>query len=298
MSNKRLVGLVPILAALAALAAMPVAAQSAIPHWYKSGKRIAEGSKVPYLLYGGAVDVAQENQAGGLMKCMIGASGYVENPRGSGLNIGMNGPAGVGETLSIKYYSCIEPQCETEVMELLGTGYVGHAFAVGYNEPWANQLQGVGPTTFEDKIGGQPNAGVNPPGESSWGEGYAEGFPARTQAPNGLGTSWGATNAVGEITGCEAYPNPEGAPGFGLGPGQPERVKPSGDVQWGELPFEGELHPEIGGGCGSPAIPEEMTFTGAPSEYLEGTFPFKDTYSGELKILGYETQSALCVLPN
>ncbi len=300
--SKKLFSLAPLLAILA-FAVVPAASQAATPHWFKAGKRQAEGTKVPVMTWGGAVDLAQESPAG-FIQCKSVGAGYIENPKGTSPNTGEKGPAGSGATLSSNFYECnggTPKACEEGVKSKLGAlGYVGVPFAIAYNFPWKNELTGT--ETFEEKIGTTPHAltggqafGLSIPALGS--EAYAEGFPAKYQAPGGHGAAWGATGAIGAVVGCEIFPNPEGAAALGGVTGQPERVGSES-----ELPFEGELHPLIGGSlnnAASAASPAVTEFTGASSGALEDPLGPGEGGSnkGQIKYLGYESQASISVAP-
>jgi len=305
--SKKLFSLAPLLA-IAAFAVMPAVAQAVPGHWFKNGKRQAEAVKVPVMTWGGAVNLKQESPAGEINCKGVGA-GYIENPKGTGTEVGEKGPAGAGATLSSNFYECKEPKCETEVKEKLGAlGYSGVGFAVTYNFPWENKILGEGP--YEEKIGAKPNQGAG----QSWGsqigpetaagtsQAYAEGWPAKFQAPSGFGgepkgRNWGAPGAIGAVVGCEVFPNPEGNATFGGIKGQPERVGKES-----ELPFEGELHPLIGGGLNnapSASNPAVVEFIGTASGTLEDPLGpgLGGANTGQVKYLGYETQTPISVAP-
>ena len=292
------------------------------PHWFKGGKRQAEGIKVPTVSWGGAVNAelayfeAPSKQA--QISCKTVSGGYIENPKGSGGSTGKMGPAGTGKTLVSANYECVDKTCETEVtMMYPDLGYVGIGFIAGYNFPWSNELldqdnyQIPHNGAFEERIGATPDAGTG----QSWGqsipgqsEAYAEGFPARSQAPGGHGgaengtnasnnpgatSRWGAPGAIGLVAGCEIFPNPEDNTALDLGTGLPERVV-------SETPLEGELHPEVGGelnGVSSPASPAQVQFNGSYSGELAGPVGPGEggIFKGNLKILGYESQSSISV---
>jgi len=316
--SKKLFSLAPLLA-IFAFAVMPAASQAApsIPHWFKGATRQAEGVKVPVVTWGGAVDLSQESAAG-FIQCKGVGAGYIENPKGVSPNTGEKGPQGAGASQLSAFYECnggTPKACEEGVKAKLGAlGYVGVPFAVTYNFPWVNQLQPALAESFEEKIGTTPDAGTG----QSWGiaitgqsEAYAEGFPAKYQAPGGLGgaknganaekeqgstSHWGAPGAIGAVVGCEIFPNPEGAPALGGVQGQPERVSTSSQLQ-----FEGELHPLIGGALNGvgPASPSQVEFTGPSSGTLEDPLGpgAGGSNKGQVKYNGYETQSLIRVNP-
>ncbi len=246
-------------------------------HWFKSGTKLKQGTKVPIVSWGGAANVSP-NGASAEVNCKTVASGNIENPVG--------GASGRGETTSASYYECKAPKCEAEVAEspLGRLGYKGIGFVAAYNLPWNDELIGS-PPSQEEMIGAPPSGNL--------GAGFPEGYPANSQPPDGEGTSWGAKGAIGLISGCQIFPNPEGAPALGGERGQPSRVA-------GEVPYEGELRPEIGGslnGAASAANPALVRFAGAASGELESSLgPGKGgTAGGAMKYLGYETQSPIKV---
>jgi subtilase family protein len=259
------------------------------PHWFKGGTRLKEGSRLAVVSWGVAVNVTQKGPAGEL-SCRTVSAGYVENPPGTTGRTGEEGPAGAGATEAEAYYECRAPQCEAEIASssLAALGYRGVGFAVAYNLPWRAELLNASPP-YEERIGARPDGNL--------GAGFAEGFPARSQPPGGLGGSWGAEGAMGMVTGCEIFPNPEGKvptePGPALHAGAPARV-------WDETPFEGELHPLIGGPLNSAASatnPAVIEFTGKASGELEDPSGpgLGGVDTGNVKYLGYETQSSVSV---
>ncbi len=246
-------------------------------YWFKSGVKLKQGSTVPIVYWGNAVNVSLSGGAGEV-NCKTVASGNIENPSGGG--------TGVGETLAVDYYECKAPVCETEIAEspLGGLGYQGVGFAQAYNLPWNDELTGSSPH-LEERIGA--------PGSGNLGAGFPEGYPARSQPPGGEGSAWGAARAIGLVTGCQIFPNPEGAPALGGVSGQPQRVA-------SETPFEGELRPEIGGalnGAASASNPAQISFNGiASGELRDPLGPGNGGVSeGTLKYLGYATQSPVKV---
>ncbi len=259
------------------------------PHWFKGGTRVKEGTRLAVVSWGSAVNVTQ-NGPNGEISCKTVSAGYVENPLGAISRTGEEGPAGAGATEASSYYECGAPQCEAEIAasSLAALGYRGVGFAVAYNLPWAAELLNAS-APYEERIGARPDGNL--------GAGFPEGFPAISQPPSGLGGSWGAGGAIGMVTGCEIFPNPEGQvatePGPALHPGEPARVRY-------ETPFEGELHPLIGGplnsipSAGDPAMVE---FTGKASGELEDPSGpgLGGVDAGSLRYLGYETQSPVSV---
>jgi len=274
MNRKFLIRLAP-LALVAAFAVIPAAAQASTPHWFKNKVISKEGAKIPVVTFGGAVNLAQESPAGEINCKGVGA-GYVENPKEP------VGGAGVGKTEASAFYECKEPKCEAEVAAspLGKLGFKGVGFAATYNFPWNNKLEGT-EAPFQEKIGGTPNL--------NFGKGFAEGFPAAYQPPDGKGTAWGAAGATGAIVGCEIFPNPEGLEATG----KPARVA-------GELPFEGELRPNIGGALnegGSALKPAKTEFLGKSSGELEDPLGpgAGGSQLGQVKYLGYLLQDGVTV---
>ncbi len=246
-------------------------------HWFKSGTKLKQGTSVPIIYWGGAVNVSLSSGAGEI-NCKTVASGYIENPVGGG--------SGIGQTVAVSYYECKAPRCESEIAEapLAGLGYRGVGFAQAYNLPWKNELIGSAPL-LQDRIGA--------PAGGNLGTGFPEGYPASSQAPDGEGTTWGTPGAIGLISGCQVFPNPEGAPALGDASGSPSRVA-------SETPFEGELRPEIGGslnGAASASNPAQVRFAGkASGELKDNLGPGGGGVSGgSLKYLGYATQSPIKV---
>src|SRR5262245_28931938 len=97
--KKSFIGLAPLLA-VAAFAVMPVAAQAETQHWFRSGAKLAEGTVVPIVTFGGKVDLSW-SYVGGEFHCKTVAGGTIENPIGGG--------AGVGRTNSSTSYECKAP---------------------------------------------------------------------------------------------------------------------------------------------------------------------------------------------
>jgi len=218
--NKKVFSLASLVV-FAAFAVMAAGAQAA-PHWFKNGLEQPAAKPIPVMSWGGAVNLKQESPAGEINCKSVGA-GFIENtalaPAGEG----------VGKSQSSNFYECKAPKCEAEVAasELGKLGFKGVGFAVAYNLPWNNKLEGAA-EPFTEKIGAEPNGPKA--AKPAWGAEAAEGYPAKQKEGNGKGAAWGAPGAIGATVGCEISPNPEGL----AGTGKPERVA-------GELPFEGEL---------------------------------------------------------
>jgi len=113
MSRRFLIGLAPLVA-IVAFAVMPVAAQAAAgsPHYYKGEGAttiIKENVPVPVDAFG---TLTLKNVATGVsLSCHNVVGGFVENPKGSGTEIGHSGPAGIGETQSFNPYTCTSAAC-------------------------------------------------------------------------------------------------------------------------------------------------------------------------------------------
>src|SRR5262249_14503231 len=71
-------------------------------HWYRNGTKLAEGTVVPIVVFGGKINLSQQNALGG-PDCKTVAGGTIENPVGGG--------AGVGRTNSLNFYECKAPSC-------------------------------------------------------------------------------------------------------------------------------------------------------------------------------------------
>jgi hypothetical protein len=132
MSEKLLVALAPMLAAVA-LAAVPTVAQAA-PHYYRNASTtsIPEGEKVPVLEWG-KLTFEPEPKVGGT-SCENMAGGYVENPVGGG--------AGEGATLRFVTYNCFSAECPAGEIEVEGKKYEKE-FEILYppqSFPWASAL--------------------------------------------------------------------------------------------------------------------------------------------------------------
>jgi hypothetical protein len=134
---------------------MPVAAQAATQHWYRSGTLIPEGETVPLVTFGGESNLSQ-NGGLGEFNCRTVGAGIVENPVGGG--------AGDGRSNSGGFYECKASQCEEKVK--LETGLEGRGTATLQNEPastkepafpgWTNLLEEStigGVSSVREKIG-------------------------------------------------------------------------------------------------------------------------------------------------
>jgi len=281
MNKKFLTRLVPLLA-IAAFAVVPATAQALTPHWYKNGSILKAATPTPVLTWGGATNLKQESPAGEI-NCKGAGAGNVENPTGGG--------PGKGQSEDSSFYECKAPKCEAEIAAspLGKLGFKGQGQAAIYNLPWNNELLGSA-EPFEEKIGNPPNgpAGKKP----AWGSEFSEGYPAETKAAAGNGAAWGAPGAIGATIVCEIVPNPEGLSGTGL----PKRVA-------GELPFEGELHPLVGGAlneAGNALKPAKAEFIGKPSGELEDPLGpgAGGNNTGQVKFLGYAVQDGVTVIGN
>ncbi len=108
MSKKLSILATPL--AIVALGLIPAISAAATPHWFKGGKRQAEGTKVPAMTWGGAVDLSFEGIV--FSQCKTVGAGYIENPKGTGMEVGEKGPAGAGRILSFNSYECQGKSCE------------------------------------------------------------------------------------------------------------------------------------------------------------------------------------------
>jgi len=265
--KRKFFSLVPLLA-VAAMAIVPAVSQAGPLHWYKGGVKLpANKTQLPYVSWGGKTNLKQLSPAGEI-NCKGAGAGYIENPEGGG--------AGKGAVLDASFYECKAPKCEAEVAAspLGGLGFKGQGAAVTYNFPWNLQL-----TETSLKTGAVPSLKL--------GKGFAEGYPAKIQEPDGTGTSFGAAGAIGAVVVCEIFPNPEAVAG------KESRVG-------GELPFEGELNPIVGGSLNegeSMSKPMKEEFTGKATGELEDPLgPGAGGYNeGQVKFGGYELQAGLGV---
>jgi hypothetical protein len=107
---------------------MPVAAQAVTQHWYRNNAKVAEGTVVPVVMYGGKTNLSLTN-AVGEVNCRTVFGGTVENPVGGG--------AGVGRTDSMALYECKAEKCEAEVKQK--TGLEGRCRVTTQNNPAATQ---------------------------------------------------------------------------------------------------------------------------------------------------------------
>jgi hypothetical protein len=92
------------------VAVMPVAAQAATQHWYRSGAPAEAGVEVPVVMFGGEANLEQQLAVD--INCRTVGGGTIENPVGGG--------AGIGRTNSFAFYECKQPVCEEKVMKELG----------------------------------------------------------------------------------------------------------------------------------------------------------------------------------
>jgi hypothetical protein len=100
----------------------------AIYHWYRNATKLAEGTVVPIVMFGGKVNLTMQNGLGG-PNCRTVLGGTIENPVGGG--------AGVGRTNSMTFYECKASTCEAEVKAK--TGLEGRFRATTENNPAATQ---------------------------------------------------------------------------------------------------------------------------------------------------------------
>jgi len=110
MFNKLFVGLAPLLA-MAAFAVMPVAGQAVTQHWYKNNVISPQGEAVPFVMFGGEVNLGQTGPLGEV-NCKTVAGGTIENPVGGGF--------GIGSMSALAFYECKAPQCEAQIKETTG----------------------------------------------------------------------------------------------------------------------------------------------------------------------------------
>ncbi len=142
-------------------------------HWLKGGSKLKQGVSVPIICWGNAINFSLSSGAGAI-NCKTVSAANIENPA--------TGGAGTGETTAADYYECKQPRCESEIAEspLGGLGYRGVSFAQAYNLPWHEEIVGSAPN-LEERIGA--------PAGGNLGAGFAEGYPAGSQAPDGQGTA-------------------------------------------------------------------------------------------------------------
>jgi hypothetical protein len=257
-----------IVAAVAAFAVMPVAAQAAAgeAHWAANGSLIKEGVKTPIINWGGATNLSQTSKIGEI-NCKGIGSGYVENPVG--------GTAGVGKSQQSVFYECKSAGCE-EAAKLNGipltsytttnAGYYSFgasgdnaSFGLAGQEGWRNHLNEVSPTNVEEEIGVE------------WGGTF-------TTYPKPL-----ASEETEALVTCET------PPGF-----SPHIVGISAS-------FQGMLHPSAIGtglegtsGCNKPS---QVEFKGAASGALHSEVGVEGSNSGKVKICGYTAQALITVVP-
>jgi hypothetical protein len=140
--RKLLIGVAPM---LAALAVMPAAAQAA-PHYFKNGVLIPEGEKVPIVEWG-KLSIITEPPAG-FTPCEYLGGGYVENPVGGG--------AGIGATLRFDTYNCLEGSCPAGEIEIGGKKYEKE-FELSYpaqDFPWPSVLTEAEPGVIRTDTSG------------------------------------------------------------------------------------------------------------------------------------------------
>jgi hypothetical protein len=110
------------------VAVLPVAAQAATQHWYRSDAPAEPGIEVPVVMFGGETNLEQLNGLGP-PSCRTAGGGTVANPVGGG--------AGVGRTNSLLRYECKAPQCEEKVK--LELGVEGRVTVTTENNPAATK---------------------------------------------------------------------------------------------------------------------------------------------------------------
>jgi hypothetical protein len=127
------------------LAVMPVAAQAATQHWYRSGSLLSEGESAPIVMFGGETNFSQH--LFGEVNCRTVGGGTIENPVGGG--------PGVGKTNSLDSYECKAPQCEEDVLKQKGV--LGRATITWQNNPAATKepaFPGWSDVLEESTVGG------------------------------------------------------------------------------------------------------------------------------------------------
>jgi hypothetical protein len=141
MPGKLLIGLAPVLAALA-FAAVPTVAQAA-PHYYRNASTtsIPEGEKVPVLEWG-KLSLTLEPAIAWSTTCETVSGGYVENPVGGG--------AGIGATLRFAAWNCGggDGECPAGEIEIGGNRYEKE-YEMLYppqSFPWPSVLEEPEPT--------------------------------------------------------------------------------------------------------------------------------------------------------
>jgi hypothetical protein len=249
-----------------------------IQHWYRSGVKLKEGTSVPIVMFGGAVNLELNG-----VNCRFVGGGTIENPVGGG--------AGVGRTNSLEDYECKGAGCEEYVLRELG-------------------VQGYAALTF-----GNNPAATNEPGFPGWSDSLEENVIAGV---NSVREKIGEPAVIPnreEGQPFETFKTP--APAGMIRASEVCRVLSTGQVVVKSLPYEGELKPEIGAaktgnlnGANS-AKPSQFSFNGSSTGGLlsepvcllnmEGPpfvyGPCVSRATGSLKYLGYNEQELITVKP-
>jgi hypothetical protein len=123
---------------LAALAALPTAAQASSPHWYVNGSVLAETEKVPVISWG-RLTLQPEPAVAQPTTCENAAGGYVENPAGGG--------AGKGATLRFASWNCSSAECPAGKVSILGKEFEkeSEVSSAPQSFPWPSELIGTAP---------------------------------------------------------------------------------------------------------------------------------------------------------
>jgi hypothetical protein len=259
MSKKLLIGVAPLFA-IAAFAAMPVAAQAEIQHWYRNGVLLPEGTAMPFVTFGNRINLNQKS-ALGEVNCKTAGGGTIENPTGAG--------AGIGGMTALAFYDCKAPQCEEAVLKefgLEGREWVEakniSASINGHPErrfvPWLMQLE---ESIVEGINSVRLRIGV------PWG-GIFE-----TPSPPGMIR----ISQACEIAASETPLNQFTSEG---------ELKPEIGVA-----FKGNMNGT------SPGKPSFYTFQGPSTEALHSMAVGLVTYTNSLKYLGYNEQELITVKP-
>jgi hypothetical protein len=253
-------GLAPLLA-ITAFAVMPVVAQAETQHWYRSGAKLAEGTSVPIVLFGGKVNLSRTD-ADGEVNCRTVGGGVIENPVGGG--------AGVGRTNSLAYYECKQEKCETEVKAK--TGLEGRFRRTTQNNPAATQEPAF--PGWSDVLEESEVAGVSSVREKI-GEPW-ESF--KTPSPPGMiHETIDCTVAANQQVVAEADAEGELKPEIGIA--KSGNLNGSSAAKPSTIKFSGASTGCLNGVAGRPCA------LGS------------DTFSNSLKYLGYNEQELITVKP-
>jgi hypothetical protein len=253
MFKKLFIGLAPLLA-IAPFAAMPVAAQAVTQHWYQNGVLATAGEEIPFVTFGGEINLSPGGSGLGEVNCRTVGGGTIENPPGNG--------SGIGSLDALAFYECKGPLCEKEILNKFGhlgrewieaknmpaaiNGHAERRFA-----PWFMQLEESvveGVNSVRLKIG-EPFVKFetpSPPGmirtHAVCEEPLAELVGVEAISEGELKPEIGVAK-TGNLNGTSA-----GAPSqmkFGIGTGV-LHSKTTGEVQWGgNLKYLGYNHQEL-----------------------------------------------------